>query len=111
MKRAPNQPIDELLLFAGIYLRTWTVADAGTLLPQHAHTWDHISLIVRGAVRVWCDGELLGVFTAPATIKIAARSFHTFTTLADNTIIACIHAVGEADDVAVHEHAVLNVED
>jgi hypothetical protein len=114
MKRAPNQPVDELVLYAGIYLRTWTVPDANTLLPQHAHRWDHLSLIVSGAVAVYeiVDGgsHHIGNFTAGQTVKIAALAKHSFLTRAPNTVIACIHATEAAEVEIAAEHQ-LQMED
>jgi len=97
MKRAENQPTSELVLYAGIYCKLWSVPDRGTLLPQHSHVWDHISLIVQGAVRVWRDEDLIGDFKAPAMIKIEAYALHKFLTLTDNTTIACLHNADHAD--------------
>lgn len=105
MKRAPNQPVGDLTIYAGIFLKTWSVQDAGTLLPQHSHEFPHISLIVSGSVRVWCGDGLIGEFTAPATVKIAAHEKHTFVTLTDNVVIACVHALGEGQDEADLIHA------
>ena len=107
MQRAVNQPVSELTLFAGIFLKTWAVADAGTLLPQHAHAYDHISLIVSGAVRVWRGEELVGDFVAPETIKIAAHEKHSFLTLASGVVIACIHATDAAEVAIVAEHQIV----
>ena len=110
MKRAEHQPASELTVFAGIFLKTWAVPDKGTLLPQHSHEFPHLSLIVSGAVRVWCDCTLLGEFHAPATVKIAAQEKHTFETLTDNVVIACIHALDDGEDVAIHEEHHLEME-
>jgi quercetin dioxygenase-like cupin family protein len=111
MKRAEHQPFSELTLYAGIYLRTWVVADRGTMLPQHAHVWDHISFVVSGVVRIWRGDELLGDFAGPHAVKIAAREKHRFLTLSDRVTIACIHAVGEAEDVDIAEEHQLELED
>jgi len=97
MKRAERQPIGDLVLYAGIYCKLWSVPDRFTLLPQHAHTWPHISMVVQGAVRVWKNGELIGDFKAPAMLKIEAHALHKFLTLSDNTTIACLHNVDHAD--------------
>ena len=69
MKRAENQPYTiSLTIFGGIYYRVWSVPDAGTIIPQHAHHWTIISrCCCSGSVRVWCDGELMGDFNAPDT--------------------------------------------
>ena len=97
MKRAENQPTSELVLYAGLFCKLWSVADAGTLLPQHAHGFPHLSLIVQGKVYCWRGDDCLGEFTAPAVIKIPAHIFHKFLTLTDNTTIACIHNADHAD--------------
>lgn len=103
MKRAVNQPITALMLYGGVYALTHEVRDAGTVLPQHAHTFDHLSAIMAGAVQVVADGEVLGVYAAPAFVKIAARTKHTFTTLEPNTVISCLHAVVDGEAADVHE--------
>ena len=98
MKRAENQPTTEVLtIYGGIYYRVWSVADAGTILPQHAHRYDHLTALLRGSVQVWCDHELVGDFTAPATIKIPAHSFHSFYTITPDCMLACIHNADHAD--------------
>ena len=97
MKPAENQPTSELVLYAGIYCKMWAVRNRGTLLPQHAHTWSHISMIVQGEVRVWRDDELLGDYKAPAMIKIRAYALHKFLTLSDDVTIACLHNADHAD--------------
>ena len=104
MKRAPNQPTSSLCLYAGVFAKTWMVQDSNTLLPQHSHSFPHISYIVSGTVRVWCGDERLGDFTGPCAIKIRARQLHEFLTLTDNVTILCLHNadhLDEADEPAV----------
>jgi len=97
MKRAPNQPESQIVIYAGIYAKTWTVRDRGTLLPQHAHEFSHISYIVSGVVRVWCEDVELGDFAGPRAIRIEARAKHRFLTLSDNVVILCLHNADRAD--------------
>lgn len=111
MKRAEHQPEGSLVLYAGIFAKTWHVADVGTLLPQHAHEHSHLTLVIRGVVRVWRGNELDGDYRAPATLKIPAQQFHSFLTLTDNVILACIHAVGEADAPEVFAEQHVELED
>jgi quercetin dioxygenase-like cupin family protein len=113
MKRAEHQPTSSLCLYAGIFAKTWTVPDSGTLLPQHSHEHQHISYIVSGAVRVWCGEQELGDYAAPAAIKIEARELHQFLTLTDAVTILCIHNADhiEGDEPAVVEYARLDLED
>ena len=113
MKRAPNQPERSICLYAGIYALTWTVQDRGTLLPQHAHEFPHISYCVSGIVRVWCGDEQLGDFTAPCAIKIPAHKMHTFLTMTDNVTILCLHNADhlEADEPAIAAEHNLHLEE
>lgn len=111
MKRAINQPTSAITIYGGIYALTWTVKDAGTVMPQHAHTYEHLSAIMCGAVRVQCDGADRGEFRAPAFVKIPARSRHTFTTLEPGTVIACLHSVAEGEGVDIHAEHHLELED
>jgi len=109
MKRAVNQPAGRLFLYGGIYLREIATADAGTLIPQHRHRWSHLSYLAAGAVRVWRDDELLGDFTAPDAIRIAAGAAHRFLTLEPDTLMLCVHASDVVDIDA--EPALLELED
>jgi hypothetical protein len=98
VKRAPNQPETlSATIYAGIYYRVWSVADAGTVIPQHAHLWPHLTAILRGTVRVWRGDEDLGLFVAPATVRIAARQLHSFRTETGDCMFACIHNADHAD--------------
>ena len=111
MKRAERQPLGGLHLYGGVYVKEWLVPDAGTLLPQHAHTYDHLSYIAAGSVHVARDGVPQGVFHAPAAVRIPARAKHAFTTLADNTLILCIHDASRGEAADIHEEHHLALED
>lgn len=110
LTRAPNQPITSLTLYGGIYALKHEIADAGTILPQHSHSFPHLSAILAGAVKVDADGVDLGIYGAGSFVKIAARTKHTFVTLEPGTIICCLHAVGETEDVDIHAEHHLNLE-
>jgi len=114
MQRAEHQPEEaELVLYAGIFCKLWSVSDAGTLLPQHAHEFPHLTLLMRGAVRAWRGEEMLGDYRAPAVVRIPANELHTFLTLTNDVALACIHNVDhiEGDEPAVSQHATLDLED
>ena len=114
MKRAANQPETiSVSIYAGIYHKVWRVPDAGTLIPQHRHSFDHLTAVMQGGVRLWRDGTLKGDFFAPATIHIPAHTMHTFQALTDGAVLACIHNADhlEADEPAVAEEHHLELED
>lgn len=91
------QPTGDAHLYGGVYVKEMRVSRAGTLIPQHAHHYDHLSYLATGAVHVWQDGEFRGQFIAPAAIRIPAGTKHRFLTMADDTLVLCIHAVSEAE--------------
>ncbi len=114
MKRAEHQPEQtELALYAGVFCKVWSVRDAGTLLPQHAHEFPHLTLIMRGTVRVWRGEKMIDDYRAPAIVRIPANTLHTFLTLTDDCALACIHNADhiDGDEPAVSERAHLELED
>lgn len=104
---APNQPIevDMKLLDGSLFIKTMTVPDAGTVIPQHSHEYPHISLLSRGTIRAWKGGAFMGEFTAdavPVPIVIEARTMHRFETMTPGVVLSCIHALHGQDEPPVH---------
>ena len=114
MKRAERQPETvSVSIYAGIYYKVYRVPDAGTLLPQHGHHFDHLTAILQGSVRAWHGEEMIGDFCAPAVVRIPAGTLHSFLTLTDDMALACIHNADhlENDEPAVADEHVLELED
>lgn len=100
--RHPEQPATvDIVMADGLFAKQTLVPKAGTLLPQHSHTWDHVSFISAGAVRVWNDGACIGDYRAPAGLTIRAGCKHAFLTLADETVISCIHRIDRTGEVEI----------
>ena len=115
MKAAEYQPETiSIMVFGGVYYKVWYVRDAGTVIPQHAHEYDHITALLSGVVAVSYDGSDPVEYKAPAALAIDAGVKHTFTTLHAHTVLACIHNADRLDDEgepAVREEHQLEVED
>ena len=112
MKRAPNQPVTtDIKLTPDLFVKTAMVRDAGTLIAQHSHTYDHITLLACGSMRVEAGDEMLGDFTGPVGILIKAGVKHRMTTLTDGVVFCCIHALHGSDDVELDELHELEMED
>ena len=112
MKRAVNQPVSvEIKLTDDLFIKTATVADAWTIIPTHAHRYDHVTLLAYGSMRVEADGMALGDFTGPVGILIKAGVKHTMTTLTPGVVFACIHALHGTEAVEIDEMHVLELED
>ena len=75
----------------GIWVRSYAVPRAKTVIAQHVHTHDHITLVSRGTVEAWQDGEVLGTYTSPAIIKISAGKKHAFIAMTDDVVLCCLH--------------------
>lgn len=103
----PQQPIStDIRMADGVFMKTMRIPKAGTFVPQHSHTFDHVSVLVRGRVFVtadYGDGEVGEHLCAPASILIRAGVKHLFEALVDDTIILCVHDIGTAEGVSVAE--------
>ena len=89
----------------GIFIKQMYIAEMGTMVPQHAHAYDHTTLLARGSVRVWLEGIRQGDFRAPQPLFIRAKLKHTFQSLEPDTLLYCIHNVARTGVVKIHaEH-------
>lgn len=106
----PEQPLESgLAITDDVFVKWYKVPRSGTILPQHSHVFSHVSVIAHGGVRCWQDGELKGDFMAPTTVKIEARSKHTFLTLADDTVFLCVHNISRTGEIEIEEeHHLVN---
>lgn len=86
----------------GMYIRQ-EVLPARTMMPQHSHQFDHSSLLAKGRVVLWRDGEPEGVYAAPAVLVIRAGVKHAFQTLGDSALIYCLHNLHGKEWVQVLE--------
>lgn len=100
-----EQPIvTDIILSDDIFVKQHVVTGKGILIPQHAHTYGHSTMLAVGAIRIWCDGDDLGEFEAPTGIFIPALKKHSFLTLSDRTIFYCLHNLLHPDVLKSIEH-------
>lgn len=99
-----EQPSEmDFSLADGVFIKSANFKDAGTVVPQHSHTYDHSSFIATGSAKVWCEDEYLGEIIAPNSVFIKAMTKHTFITTSPNTLLLCIHNVSRSGDIDLHE--------
>lgn len=97
--RAVCQPIGrEYTTENGAFVKEMDIKQAGTIIPQHAHAYEHISYVAQGAVLF--EG---GRYDAPCAITVPAFKKHTFQALLPNTLVLCIHA---SKPVITEEHQI-----
>lgn len=110
--RAAAQPVVTKFRSAADGIEVWHnyVPKAGTILPQHSHCFDHLTVVPVGAISLELDGKLIGTFTAPWSRVIPAGTKHLFTTRMDGTVIECIHNVSRKGLIEVaEEHHIVGV--
>ncbi len=96
----------------GMAIKQISIPERGTLLEQHAHKWGHSTLLARGRVLLWREGELLSYHTAPAIIYVPAGRKHSFQALSDSVLLYCLHNLHGAEAIAVlEEEGILDVAD
>jgi quercetin dioxygenase-like cupin family protein len=107
-----NQPYGvEIKMFDGVFVKQMVLTRAATVVPQHSHEHDHMSMLALGSVTLWRDGAFVGEYSAPAGIFIPAKSKHTFVALSDMVIIYCIHNIERSGEVDIHAEHQLDLGD
>jgi hypothetical protein len=84
---------------ANIHTRMLHFAKAGDKIVGHKHTFDHLTLLASGSLRVVVDGKE-SEFKAPHLIWIDKDKVHELTALEDDTVAACINGIRGGDGVA-----------
>lgn len=74
---------------------------AGSLVVQHKHKFDHLSILAKGKVIVLFDEDAVE-YTAPACINIVKGVDHAIKALEDS-VWFCVHATDETDATKVDE--------
>ena len=77
------------------------ILSAGSLVVQHKHKFDHLSILAKGKVIVLFDEDAVE-YTAPACINIVKGVDHAIKALEDS-VWYCVHATDETDATKVDE--------
>jgi quercetin dioxygenase-like cupin family protein len=78
----------------------------GWIVPQHAHVYDHYTMLAHGRMQVWVEDILLNEYKAPSAIFIEKGKKHRMVAMEDDTVAYCIHNMHGLKDVqisAIHE--------
>ena len=78
-----------------LFMRQMRFENKGDIEHGHCHTYDHLTLLTNGSLKVSVDGNDV-VFSAPTAIKILANKMHQLEAMEDNTMAFCVHALREA---------------
>lgn len=82
----------------GAYIKE-TRLPAGTMLGQHAHVHDHLSVLMQGSVRLIVDGVAQEI-SAPEVLTLSAGRQHEVQALSD-ALWLCVWGTDETDPALV----------
>ena len=93
-----SNAITALKIVDNVFVKLHHFVQVGDTHKGHAHTFDHITLLSSGAVRMVHDnGE--AEYKAPHLIVTPKGIKHQFTALEPNTVFCCVHAIRDGDGV------------
>lgn len=101
---ASNADIHQAGFIGGFFIRQMPVLNKGETHEGHEHYIDHLTNVVRGAVRIEWENKHKGTsgtldILVPCRILIKADTWHKFTALEDSTFWECWFSEAEAEKV------------
>lgn len=100
-----DKTIKEVLgYFGNIWVKSHILEKAGDSNGEgHLHHFDHVTLVIKGSLKVEVDDGPSKTFVAPTFITIKKQTKHKITALEDNTVFYCVFAIrdinGEVGDI------------
>jgi quercetin dioxygenase-like cupin family protein len=93
-----SNPQTDLKIVDNVFVKMHHFVRVGDIYQGHSHTFDHITLLAAGAVKMVHDnGEQ--EYKAPYLIVTPKGVKHQFTALEANTVFCCVHAIRDGDGV------------
>jgi hypothetical protein len=106
-KATPEGPNIRISCLSNVYVRQMHYTKAGIIEVGHKHPYDHATLLATGTLKVQLyDSETKELFEpveykAPAMILIKKDFAHKLTSMEDNTIAYCVHALRDENETIV----------
>jgi quercetin dioxygenase-like cupin family protein len=92
-----SEPINKITAAANLWIRQMLFEQAGDIHDGHTHTYDHLTLLAHGRLRVTVtddQGERKSTdFVAPHMIWIDKGKKHELEALDPGTVAYCVHAL------------------
>jgi quercetin dioxygenase-like cupin family protein len=93
-----SPPATDFKIVDNVFVKMHHFLHKGDTHNGHSHTFDHITLLASGSVKMIHDnGE--AEYKAPHLIITPKNIRHQFIALEPNTIFACVHAIRDGSDV------------
>ncbi len=90
--------LNQIAIADNVWVKMMFLPNKDDVVEGHAHVFDHITLLARGSVKMEHDFGSKE-YKAPFLIITPKGIQHKFTSLEDKTILCCIHAIREGDEV------------
>jgi quercetin dioxygenase-like cupin family protein len=94
----------DLGFFGNVWVRHIVLDKAGDCSEGHKHTYDHVSLLTKGKVKVEVEGHPEKEFTAPTFIIIRKNYEHKVTALEDDSNWYCVFALRDLDGEVIEHY-------
>jgi quercetin dioxygenase-like cupin family protein len=88
----------DLKIVDNVFVKMMVCTEAGQEIVWHAHNFDHITLLAIGSVLMTARGTEVE-YKAPQLIVTPKGILHQFTALEPNTVLCCIHAIRDGDEM------------
>lgn len=93
-----SSTVEDIKIVDNVFVKMMSFPSVGDTHDGHSHSFDHITLLSSGAVKMVHEkGEQ--DFIAPHLIVTPKGTKHQFIATQPNTLLCCIHAIREGDDV------------
>lgn len=93
-----SKPTTDIKIVDNVFVKMHLFNHAGDTHEGHSHTFDHITLLSSGSVKMIHDkGE--AEYKAPHLIVTPKGIKHQFIALEPNTVFCCIHAICEKNEL------------
>lgn len=90
--------LNEMGFYGNVWVRSHTYRKAGdTNGGGHYHRFDHVTLLVKGSIKVEIENEEITRFSAPTFVIINKDKKHKITALEDDTVYYCVFALRDID--------------
>jgi len=93
----------EMGYFGNIWVRKNLLFNVGDFSAGHKHKFDHVSLLVKGRLRVEVEGNEPTYFDAPTFVVIRKNHIHKFIADEPNTVYYCVFAIRDLDGEPIDE--------
>ena len=94
--KASRRMDGEIRIVDNVFVKMIPLKSKGDTTYGHAHTFDHITLLSVGRVLMKHDNGQ-AEYTAPCLIVTPKGIAHEFVSLADFSLLCCIHALRDED--------------